>query len=117
MIRITTTCLFLAVMILTSSGLSAEENLDSMFTLRNERGVVVSEYLYTVHDLSPEWPKILFTGLSYSAINAVPGDTIAVGIREQDGRLHVYSVSYSDYINFLEDRISLTDFVRRMRKR
>ena len=97
--------------------LRAEDDLSSLFTQRTERGVIISEYLYSVHDLSPEWPKILFTGLSYSAISAVPGDTIAVGIREQDGRLHTYSTAYTDYRDFLNDRISLDVFLRRMRKR
>jgi hypothetical protein len=97
--------------------LFAEDNLDSLFTLRTDRGIITSECRYTIHDLSPEWPKILFTGLSYSAIHAIPGDMIAVAIPEQDGRMHVYTVSYSDYINFLDDKISLTDFVRHIRKR
>jgi hypothetical protein len=109
--------LFLNIFILFSQHLIAADDLERYFLLTKGNYTVRAECLITVHDMSPDWPKILLAGLIYASKNAETGSELEVVIPEQDGRSRIYSVSLKDFNNFIDDRISLNDLLRKMRMR
>ena len=68
----------------------------------------------TVSDLSPEWARVLLSGLVYAAAVAEDAEMVAVGIKEQDMVTRIYSVRRADLRNFLDERLTIQDFVRRI---
>jgi hypothetical protein len=99
-----------------SLHISAEE-LDRYFLLTKGNYAVRAEFLMTVHDLSPEWPKVLLAGFVYASQSAETGSILEVVIPEQDGRSRIYSVALKDFNDFIEDRISINTLLRKMRMR
>jgi len=109
--------LLLYLFTLFSLQLFAAEDLERYFLLTKGNYTVRAEYLATVNDLSPDWPKVLLAGFLYASQYAEAGSILEVVIPEQDGRSRIYSVSLKDFNNFVDDRISLNDLVRKMRMR
>ena len=71
-------------------------------------------YRATVSDTSPEWARVLLSGFMYAAAASPDEEMVAVGIKEQDMVTRVYSVRRRDLQSFLDERITIQDFVRRI---
>jgi hypothetical protein len=68
----------------------------------------------TVNDTSSDWGTLLFAGFVYASSVSDSVETIAVAIKEQDGVTRVYTVRRKDFIDFINDRIQLRDFLRKV---
>ena len=93
----------------------AQQGIDAYFYPPERHGrMSLVVFRSTVSDLSPDWGKVLFSGLVYAAAVAEDTEMVAVGIKEQDMVTRVYSVRRSDLRSFLDERITIQEFVRRI---
>ena len=93
----------------------AENGLDVYFYPPEHQGrMILTVYRNTVSDMSPEWARVLLSGLLYAASSSSSEEMAAVGIKEQDGITRVYSVKRKDLYDFIDEKISINQFVRKM---
>jgi hypothetical protein len=97
--------------------LFAADDLDRYFLITKGNYIVRAEFLMTINDLSPEWPKVLLAGFVYASQSAETETVLEVVIPEQDGRSRIYSVALKDFNDFVDDRISINTLLRKMRMR
>ena len=104
---------FIALMI--SSPASAQSGLSRYFSVPEHHGrMILVVYKEMVPDTSPEWGKVLLAGLLYAAAVSPDEEMLAVGIKELDMVTRVYSVRRADLDAFMNERISLLEFSRKM---
>ena len=104
-----------AVCVLLCTEGMAQSGIDAYFYPPERHGrMSLVVFRMTVSDLSPDWGKVLFSGLVYAAAVAEDAEMVAVGIKEQDMVTRVYSVRRSDLRSFLDERITIQEFVRRI---
>lgn len=102
---------------LTAIGSSsfAQSGLAGYFSAPEHHGrMILVVYKEMVPDTSPVWARVLLSGLLYAASSSPDEEMLAVGIREQDMVTRVYSVRRSDLEAYMNERISLLEFSRRM---
>jgi hypothetical protein len=91
-------------------------SLEDIFLQPEHQGSTITVACrFLVPDTSPDWSKILLAGFVYAFSSSEKEEMIAVAIKEQDGFTHVYSVRKSDFQAFIDDRISMYDFTRKIR--
>jgi len=89
--------------------------MDAYFYPPEHQGrMILVVYRNTVSDMSPEWTRILLSGLLYAAASSDKEEMAAVGIREQDGVMRVYSVRRKDLNDFIDEKITIYQFARKM---
>jgi hypothetical protein len=67
-----------------------------------------------VPDNSPGWGHILLAGFIYALSESEGEEMIAVAIREQDYIARIYSVRRNDFVDYMDEKITLQSFVRKM---
>jgi hypothetical protein len=107
---------FVSCVILSGQGTAfSQSGLDAYFYPPERHGrMSLVVYRTTVSDSSPEWARVLLSGFMYAAAASPDGEMVAVGIKEQDMVTRVYSVRRTDLQSFLDERITIQDFVRRI---
>ena len=105
----------IAVLLLAGSAVSGQSNLDEYFTKpEHHRHMTLVVYRSTVSDTSSDWARVLLSGLIYAAASSEGEEMAAVGIREQDMMIRVYSVRITDLKAYIDEKISLNEFVCRI---
>jgi hypothetical protein len=89
--------------------------LEEIFSQPQHQGSTLTVVCrFMVPDTSPDWNKILLAGFVYAFTFSEKEEMIAVAIKEQDGITRTYSVMKSDFQAFIDDRLTIYDFVRRI---
>lgn len=91
------------------------EALDSYFFPPEHTGrMVLVTCRLELDDRTSKWAIMLFSGFTYAMSVKTNEEMIAVALKEQDAVTRIYSVRCEDYTQFMEDRITLVQFVKRI---
>lgn len=80
-----------------------------------------TDYIMAIYNLELEpdrndvWASALMMGFDEAYQSASDTDTLAVGLVYTEGEMEVYTVSYADYFGYLNDELSLKDFLSKIR--
>lgn len=105
---------FFLIMCPVPEGFAAGQLDDYFYPPEHSARMVRVTCRQMVPDNSPDWVHVLLAGLLYASSESDGEEMIAVAIKEQDYETRLYSVRRSDFLDYMNEKISVQDLVRKM---
>jgi len=107
-------CMLFLVVRFATDGFASGSLDDYFYSPEHSSRMVMVTCRQMVPDNSPDWVHILLAGLLYASSESEGEEMIAVAIKEQKYVIRIYSVRRSVFLDYMNDKISIQELVRKM---